>query len=538
MALVDFLPFRGSRNESFFENLDPEERKQISAVLRVASLGLGQNGLISTFGNSRRRSFEEPEHDFSRIYQAIDTDSYAKRAFSKHKELFWKEGWEIVGENSAAVDYLWQRLDYLEIAMNRTFQDFLMEAADQLVKFSNVFIVKARGDINPFFPGRLKSPEGRMPIAGYYILPTETIEIKRTKNNRPIRYRQNTTLGEHPFNSKTMPSWKAEDVIHIHMDKKPGRAFGTPFIVAGLEDIVALRQIEEDVQNLIHRELFPVYKYKIGTDERPASKEEIDQAEVELESLRTEGGLIMPHHHDLDVVGGQENVLDANPYLGHFKERVANGLGVYPHHLGMTMDGGNRSLTDRLDVSLYDSIKLMQLIFSGSVRFHIFNDLLWEGGFDPYVNPKRAEVSDRCEFNFNEVDIDTLVKKETHTIQKYSSNLVTDEEARLEMNMKPELDESKTMAAMTARMTPDMPTKAPGDAGGQKIIDVTPTSAKRAPSTGGTSNTPNKSKGPNNIIRPANQHGRRNSPNIRRSEDDSDILEEVVDLLDEPEELF
>jgi hypothetical protein len=39
--------------------------------------------------------------------------------------------------------------------------------------------------------------------------------------------------------------------------------------------------------------------------------------------------------------------------LTHFKERVAIGLGLSPHHLGMTANGGNRSVTDRLGYSSY-----------------------------------------------------------------------------------------------------------------------------------------------------------------------------------------
>jgi hypothetical protein len=535
MGLTDFLPFRGSSSDSFLENLDPEERKEIGRAMRVLSLGIGQNQNAMSFSGSRRRSFESPDQDLSVINSAIDTDGYAKQAFSKYKELFWKQGWEIISENPDATDYLWQRIDYLEIAMNRPFQEFLEEAVDQYVKMGNVFIAKSRGDIAPFFPGKLRSPEGRKPIAGYYVLPTETIEIFRTRNNRITKYRQNTALGESSFApKKTMPSWKAEDVIHMHTDRKPGRAFGTPFVTAALEDIVGLRQMEEDIQNLVHRELFPLYKYKIGTDERPASKADIDEAELELADLRSEGGLIMPHHHDLEIIGGQENVLDAAPYLAHFKERVAMGLGVFPHHLGMSSEGGNRSVTDRLDAALYDRIKHMQRLIAENIRFSIFNELLWEGGFDPYINPNVSNNSDRCVFRYNEIDVDTLVKSETHIIQKYTANLIDTEEARLQLKLKPDLDESKTLAAMQARLMPDVVQKG-ADGAAPNTMDTTPSAAQK-PSTGGKANTPNKSKGASNLIRPTNQQGTRTSPNIRRSDNRRDIMEnEIIDLLDEEE---
>ena len=221
------------------------------------------------------------------------------------------------------------------------------------------------------------------------------------------------------------PVWTAEKVIHLHFDRKTGRAFGTPFLINVLDDVIALRQIEEDIQNLVHRELFPLYKYKIGTAEQPAEPEEITQAAIEIENLRAEGGLILPFRHDVEVIGSQGSALDASQYLNHFKERVAIGLGVAPHHLGMSMNGGNRSVTERLDVALYDRIKQMQKLFSEMVRLNIFNELLFEGGFDPISNPMESGDSDRCYFKFKEIDVDTQVKKENHVIQKYVSNLIT-----------------------------------------------------------------------------------------------------------------
>ena len=57
--------------------------------------------------------------------------------------------------------------------------------------------------------------------------------------------------------------------------------------------------MEEDIQNLVHRELFPLYKYRIGTPEQPAEPDEINRAAAEIENMRAEGGLILPHRHDM-----------------------------------------------------------------------------------------------------------------------------------------------------------------------------------------------------------------------------------------------
>jgi len=513
MALLNYVPFLRHNNDAVSEKLDLADAKDVKALMKIGSLALGRNGFSNSSYSYGRKNFESPDSDFDRINKAIDTDSYAKQAMGKYEDLFWKEGWDLVSENNEAVDYLWQRIGLLEMAMGRSFQGFISEAVDQWLRFSNVFIVKARGNIGPFFPGKLRPQKGEDPIIGYYILPTETVEILRDKHNRPIRYRQNTSLAESVFSKKRMPSWPAEDVIHIHLDRKPGRAFGTPFMSSSFEDIVALRQMEEDIQNLVHRELFPLYVYQIGTDDLPASKDEIDKAEIELENMRSESGLIIPNRHNIDVLGGNDNILDASPYLSHFKERVAVGLGVFPHHLGMSMEGGNRAMTDRLDSALFDKVKRYQRTYSDAMRFGILNELLVEGGYDPFMPMNAKGKSDRCEMRFNEIDVDTQVKKESHVIQKWTADLITSDEARLAMHMKPEMDEDATHAAFASRIEPQLPVNTP-----------IPKKDPKGKSKGAA-------KTAKNVIRPANQHGTRTSPNIRHTRNSYDMLTEAVELL-------
>jgi len=506
MRLNDFLPFQNAPSKTPKKQaviLPQDDQKGLARAFRVAALALGfQNFSTRSYTGD---TFELPPFDFDRIIQAIDTDSYARQAISKYRELFWKEGWNIVSENSEARGYLLQRIDFMEVAMKKSWNDFLSEVSDQLVRFGNVFIVKSRGDLQEYFPGMLFPPENRKPIIGYYLIPTERVEILRNKNNKVLWYRQRTDMTG--LGSTDMsPRWRADDVIHISTDRKPGRIFGTPFIASAMDDIVALRQIEEDIQNLVHRELFPLYKFKVGTDEQPATDEELDKAANEVEGLRSEGALVMSNRHDVEVLGASGNALDASKYLDHFKERVAIGLGVYPHHLGMTSNA-SQAMTDRLDIALYDKIKEYQRKFEDSMRLFIFNELLLEGGFDPYRNPELDGTSDRCYFKFNEIDSDTEVKKGAYVIQKVLAGIQTVPEGRLELGMKPEMD----IESISPNANPENSTGA----------------------TASNSKTPkNNRKGSDNIIRPANQYGTRTSPDIRRSLD-HDLVREMVELIDD-----
>lgn len=541
-----------SMDTPFGENVDIEEIKadlldDKKKGFRPKALGLAfggkRNSLLAYYGNSNRSNFEEPAFDPDIILQAIDTDSYIKMGFSKYKELFWKEGWEITGENVRAVNYLYHRIDLFEEIMGRSFTDFLTEAVDQFIKFGNVFIAKARGDLTGLVDHRLDASPNEYPICGYYIIPTETVRILRDKNNRTLAYKQAIDGHGAKSSSAREPRWNADDVIHLYYDRKPGRAFGTPFIVNVLDDVIALRQIEEDIQNLVHREMFPMYTYTVGTEENPSSPQEIEDAALELENLRTEGGLVLPERHKVEVLGAQNKALDATNYLIEFRNRVITGMGLAPHHLGLEGQGGNRAVADTLDKGLYDRVKLFQNYIAEAVRLHIFNELLREGGFDPLVNPREESVSDRCFMKFREIDIDSRVKKENHDINLFTNNAITWEELRMRLGFNPEADPTQLLMMMQHQLNIHLqqttaalhPPSASATSSTSKSISTSDRPNTKTPSTQkGIPNTPNLTRGPGNISQPANQHGRRNSPNIRRMDDD--IINRIIESIENKDE--
>ena len=100
---------------------------------------------------------------------------------------------------------------------------------------------------------------GTDPVCGYYRVDPATVTIKRDKNGTIKQYQQ-----EAGNNKKT---FKPEDVVHFYIDKPGGAAYGTPRIVAALEDVKLLRKIEGNILNLIYRFSIPIYQMKIGIPE-------------------------------------------------------------------------------------------------------------------------------------------------------------------------------------------------------------------------------------------------------------------------------
>jgi hypothetical protein len=176
------------------------------------------------------------------------------------------------------------------------------------------------------------------------------------------------------------------------------------------------------------------------------------------------------------------------------------------------------------------------------VRVHIFNELLFEGGFDPLVNPYESSVSDRCYFKFNEIDVDTQVKKETHIIQKYVNSLITLSEARTQLSIDPEVELDELYNSIQgkvqieiAKAQSEIQSKAQAKltkaTQGQQPVDLAKDGDKQQSAPKGQSNLTSGRRGAGNTIRPQNQSGRRTSPNIKRS--DNAWLGLVENLLEE-----
>lgn len=543
-SISDFLPFQNARRSksATMDLIGPKGSKTAAKLFKTAGQAL--DFTPSSYGP--RAQFEVPEYDFNKIIQAVDNDSFVRQAFNKYKELLWKEGWDIVGENDDAVAYLWERLDLMEFIMRRSFNNFLLDVGDQLMKFGNVFIVKVRGDIRRFINSPIVTAT---PIAGYYILPAETVKIKRDRNNKILGYTQdnNKLVSIYSDGTDDPPQFKPDEVIHLAFDKRPGTVFGSPFMTAVMDDIIALRQMEQDVQNLVNKQLHPLFKYKVGTEAEPADEAEILHAYRELDGMRSEAGLVLPERHDVEVIGAEGSALDATKYLQHFMNRALAGLGISAHHLGIMGEGGNRSVTDRLDAALYDKVKTYQKELADMIRLEIFTELLIEGGFDPITHPLLEGISDRCMFRFREIDADSQIKRETHELQKWSLNAVTDRELRLALNMAPDRPEEETLAAMQARMSIAQtdaaaeaqarfqpPALAKGADGSTKQLQPAQKPDAATPASKGIRNPSNNQRGVGNKIRPSNQFGRRTSPNVRHSLDE-DWLNQVTELLDDDE---
>jgi hypothetical protein len=305
------------------------------------------------------------------------------------------------------------------------------------------------------------------PVAGYFILAFETLEFKTKSNGELIKVQQIGPTGK-------TKEFAPADLIHFYTNRKPGFAIGTPSVVPALDDIALLRRIEENVEELIETNLFPIYHYKIGTDEFPEmvmanGQPESDKIKKTVEYMPAGAMYVSDHRHQIEVLGSESRALRIDFYLSYFKSRVYSALGI--SGIDMGEPDANKGSASTLSKSLLQDVEAMQQVMKEFIDFHVINELLLEGGYDP------LDENDKVEIKFGVVDREEATKLENQAIQSMTNNLITVSEARHRIGHRPyeEHDLDDTYQKMFSEPLAMLSLVGPGTAAATALAE-TPTS--------------------------------------------------------------
>jgi hypothetical protein len=390
-----------------------------------------------------RGALNPAEYNLAEIDRVADVDSYVARAFNKKLALMFKEGWTLTGKNPKTIQYIKLRLAQIARASKKPTNMLFRDLCNSLIRKSNSFLVKKR-DLRAS-GGRIRrepnSSKELFPVAGYFTVPAETMYFE-LNGGRIVKWTQRMPTGDEV-------SFSPSDVIHFVFDKKDGFTFGTPSLIPVIDDVRALRKIEENIELLIYQHLFPLFQWIIGTENRPAGftengEREVDVVRREVQYLPSEGGIVTTERHKINAIGAEGRALRAEGYLTHFKRRVFAGLGMSPIDFGES-DTSNRSTAETLSQNLIDSVKDIQDVFESFVNNEIINELLLESTFGPESLDEESVV----QLKFHEVDLTLQIKKEAHYADQFQKDVITHEEARIGIGHEPilfpspeEIDES------------------------------------------------------------------------------------------------
>ena len=483
----------------------PNKKKSVfsNLLMKIKAVGYVNNNTY------RREKFQRCEYNLSEIRDASEADSYIKIALTKYSYMIYKAGWTLKSENQEAIDYIMYRWRLMSYQTDKPMDILFQELADDLVRYSNAFLIKARVDKMP--PGcKVKATgvdtTGR-PVGGYFRVDPSSIKIKRDKHGNVLKYEQGR--------GEDKKQWSKEDVIHIYMDKDGNNAYGTPRIIAALDDVKLLRKIEGNMVALIHRFSMPLYHWKIGVPQPgfQASDAEINKAKREIESSSLDGLIITNEKTEIKAIGSEGSAMNMSPYLEYLENRVFSALGVSASQMGR---GGAKQDADSMEQQIHDTVKYIQRILATFIEYSIINELLAEGGFDIF------DPMNEVKYIFEEISLETKIKKENHEMLKWQSNVTTFEEGRRRMGLR---DVPEDEERLFQRMIADKSSLDQIDRNGEwqeKIAHIgaaakaasgsssSSSSSKTSTSKAKSRNTSGKkqpSKAVTNNNRPQNQHG-------------------------------
>jgi hypothetical protein len=377
-----------------------------------------------TYKENNDTDFEDPDFDLEDIQNGYNTDSYIRQGVDKYVDQIFKEGYSFFGTDSNAVDYLKLRLAYIAEASNTPTNQLLMDIAEDVVKYGNCMIVKARNsDPNALPQGTsVTGLYGKDPVVGYFCANPVTMKCKRDEFGTVTEWQQDNDGGTQTF--------APEDVVHFYYKREKGNAYGTSFLIPVLDDVRALRQAEENVLKMMYRNIYPFYHIAVGTEDATGTSKEVDQLKEALDGMDVEGGLVTTERVQIKPIAS-DKVIDAEPYLKYMEARVFSGMGI-PEIMFGRGNTANRSTGDNMTSEMADRIRAICRVIEMFFNSFIIKELLMEGGYDPVLNPDQA-----VEFKFNDNEVDVMIKKEIHAIYKYEHNAITEDEMRDELGMDP-----------------------------------------------------------------------------------------------------
>ena len=476
-----------------------EDRNQPLNVERISGVRVKKvNGRSMTYADRHRGNWFKPEYDLTELQIAQDTDSFLFKAIQKKVQRFVLAGWEFVGNNEETVNYIKRRVKEIELVSGMPFNLLLTDLAHDLIRYSNCAWVKVRND--DASTGRIRNRRNKTiePVAGYFILPFETLWFKVKKNGEIKKIMQ-----EQPNTGETK-EFAPEDVIHFYTNRKPGFTMGTPELLPVLEDIALLRRLEENIEEMIDANLHPLFHYKVGNDTHPErygpdGMKESDLVRQTIEYMPSGGIFVSDHRHNINAIGSEGKALRIESYLEYFKKRVYAGLGVSAIDMGEG-DSANRSTANTLSKIAIQDVEALQNTIKTFIETYIISELLVEGGYDDAI----LNAKDMVYLKFGAVDKEMQMKEENQTIQLWLNNLVSEAEARKRLGETPVTEEDRASTNFELYQLPLALLKKNDLA---KVNDKDNLSENKS--------------------RPENQHGKRLSP--KTNSDDSllkDILKE------------
>ena len=381
----------------------------------------------------RGLSLAKTPYDFTETYRVLDTESFVSSTFRKKRTLILKDGFQFISENEADISYIKKRLEEFHYVTDLSFKDFLEQLLVSFVNNHNAFILPIRKEASSSGNVRKIMNKTVQPIAGFYVLPETKMELVEDEYGLVIGYKYHVSKG-------IIKYYQADEIIHLKMEAKPGYNLGTPPLESLIDDILALRQIEESLERLIYKLSVPIIHAKVGTPEKPAGidrltgEKEVDQLNRALLHLEDAGGITTSERVEFKMLGAESQALRLSGYLEYFKNRVLVGLSISDLDLGVANSTSSGSAVV-VTKALQQNVEMYQRKVEDFISDVILPMILLES--DTYKKRLYLEDEEKVLFRVLQSNIDDKIKVESHYMNEFNAGLMTADEYRVKTGKRP-----------------------------------------------------------------------------------------------------
>lgn len=278
---------------------------------------------------------QAPKYDFRKIRQIYRRFGFIRQALSVYKHRATSELPDIVCDNVRARTILMERLDVMNIF------DELPNMFQDLTSFGNVFyeIVYDEEEIDQDANKKLSAIGGSFDITGSF-----DVTISKEKDIKNVARRLKRVIGikrlepdymrivkdkygrilyyisvRDSSNYIVMEPWR---MIHVKLDALPGDSFGIGLIEGAIDDIAALRMVEDLQLQLIKHDIYPFRMFACP------SNDVILEVESKLAEQERFGDLVVPSEVKMSqsTVGNASQ--DLRALMKHYQENIFMDVGV------------------------------------------------------------------------------------------------------------------------------------------------------------------------------------------------------------------
>ena len=451
---------------------------------------VGSSGLDRT----NNKTFHGPMYDLAEIARVMDIEAYVNQSVRKHREQIFKEGYTISGEDDEMVDYVKRRIFEMELASGYNFEETIRDFGTSLISYATSFLVLKR-DASRSSGNRIRMyGKDLEPIAAVYHMDPTSVTVKLNNLGHPVSWRQRV---ENSTNDKNDITYPDSDIIVATIDKKPGFVFGTPYILPVIDDVSALRKLEEIAEVVARKYAWPAVHWTVGDEKSPPEQledglTEIDLVKQEVEAMTPEGGLVTSYRVNHEVISSSDGMMDLTPLIEYYEARVLGGLRLSPVDLGR--GDVSKASAGASSKSLRDSSRDFQSVLEQKITYNLILPLLLEGGYD--VNHQNM-----VKFRFPMVDSEEERANQQHGADLFNSSVISCTEFRRDFLGKKALTEeeiSDTNSSIKHRQDLEL-AQINGEMAAKKAASTNTSSSK--------SSAPKKAI--QNKVRPKNQYGRK-----------------------------